>query len=307
MIKEEKIEFTTRWCKYSKYKIAKKDDKLYILPDEKSTPVTYDPFDYRNEILKDLLIIGKEATGNEVFKITDKNLTAEVQSKMENFQKLILDFVTNYGLLGNFRYLPEDYDFMDNEDIPVKLGYNKSTTAKEFEKRYFCFDKKIDWSKSMKRPDFDRHSGLDDYFKQTEGDRLDDIIFSKYYSESLAEIIIFAEDIYNLKRLICAYLYDDVSDDIKEMYGSSVDSNILKKTIISYGIENGQIKFKWNFKSLSATIETMLLLNETNGRTEVKLCKYCDNPFIAENIKAEYDTVACRNKANINKSRNKNK
>ncbi len=52
---------------------------------------------------------------------------------------------------------------------------------------------------------------------------------------------------------------------------------------------------------------TMLLLNETNGRNQVKLCKYCGKPFIAENIRAEYDTQQCRNKANIYKSRNKKK
>lgn len=59
--------------------------------------------------------------------------------------------------------------------------------------------------------------------------------------------------------------------------------------------------------SLSAIIETILLLNETNGKSEVRFCKHCHKPFIAENIKSEYDTVQCRNKENINRIRNKNK
>ena len=50
---------------------------------------------------------------------------------------------------------------------------------------------------------------------------------------------------------------------------------------------------------------TDLLLNETSGRTEVKLSKHCGKPFIAENIKSEYDTIQCRNRENINKSRQK--
>jgi hypothetical protein len=307
MIKEEKIEFTTRWCRYSKYRIEEKENKLYILPDENSKPITYDPFDFRNEILRDLLVIGKEAMDRGLFKMNDRNLTAEVQSKMGSFQKLVINFVTNYGLLGNFRYLPADYDFMDNEDIPVKLGYNKIATAKEFEKRYFIFDKKIDWSKSMDANDFTRNSGFDADFNQIEGDRLNDIIFSKNYAETLAEIIMFAEEIYDLKYLISAYLYDDASEDIKDVYKSSIEAKSLEKSIISYGIKNNQIQFEWKFMSLSAAIDTMLLLNETNDRKEVKLCKYCGNPFIAENIKSEYDTLSCRNKANINKSRNKKK
>ena len=305
MIKEERIEFTAKWCKYSKYIIEKNNDKYYILPDKNAKPSTYDPFEVRNQILKDLLVIGKESVGNEIFKLGNKELSTEAQSKMEKFQKLVLEFVNNYGLLGTFRYLPENYDFMDNADIPVVLGYNKVMTAKEFEKSYFWADTKMDWSKTMRANDYQRNAGLDDYFKQTEGDRLDDIIFSKNYAETISEIIDFAISIYNRKLVICAYLYDDVPDDIKEVYESSITSNTLKKTNISYGIENGQIKFKWNFMSLCAILETILLLNETGGRTEVKLCKYCGKPFIAENIKAEYDTIQCRNRENINKSRKK--
>jgi hypothetical protein len=305
MIREEKIEFTAKWCKYSKYIIEKKDDKYYILPDNNAKPSIYDPFEIRNQILKDLLVIGKESVGNEIFKLGNKEVTIEAQSKIEKFQNLVLEFVSNYGLLGNFRYLPENYEFMDNGEIPVNLGYNTSISALEFEKKYFWKDSKIDWKATMKSNDYHRNTGFNDKFEQTEGDRLNDIIFSKNYAETISEIIDFATNIYNTKLLICAYLYDDVPEDVKEVYRDSITSHGLKKSTISYGVENGQIKFKWNFMSLSEIIETILLLNETSGRTEVKLCKHCGKPFIAENIKAEYDTIQCRNRENINKSRQK--
>ena len=307
MIREEKIEFTTKWCKYDKYILEKKDEKYYILPDKNAKPSTYDPFEVRNQILKDLLVIGKESTDNEMSKIANKDVSVEAQSKMEKFQNLVLEFVKNYGLLGNFRYLPENYDFMDNGEIPVNLGYNTSMSALDFEKKYFWKDSKMDWSRTMKANDYHRNTGFDDDFKQTEGDRLDDIIFSKNYAETISEIINFATIIYNKKLLICAYLYDDVSEDIRELYQDSITVDSLKKPNISYMAEDGQIKFKWNFMSLSEIIETILLLNETSGRTEVKLCKHCGKPFIAENIKAEYDTIQCRNRENLNKSRQKKK
>lgn len=305
MIREEKIEFTAKWCKYSKYIIEKKDDKYYILPDKNAKPSTYDPFEVKNQILKDLLVIGKESTENEMSKIGNKDVSVEAQSKMEKFQNLVLEFVSNYGLLGNFRYLPENYEFMDNGDIPVDLGYNTSISALEFEKKYFWKDSNMDWSSTMKANDYHRNTGLNDDFEQIEGDRLSDVIFSKNYAETIAEIINFATIIYNKKLLICAYLYDDVSEDIRQVYQESITGDSLKKPNISYSAEDGQIKFKWNFMSLSEIIETILLLNETSGRTEVKLCKHCGKPFIAENIKAEYDTIQCRNRENINKSRQK--
>lgn len=305
MIREEKIEFTTKWCKYSKYIIEKKDDKFYIFPDKNAKPSTYDPFEVKNQILKDLLVIGKESVDNEMFKLGNKEVSIEALSKMEKFQNLVHEFVNNYGLLGNFRYLPENYEFMDNGEIPVNLGYNNSISALEFEKKYFWKDSEIDWSNTMDSNDYHRNTGLDEYFKQTEGDRLDDITFSKNYAETISEIINFATIIYNRKLLICAYLYDDVSEDIRQVYQDSITGNSLKKPNISYSAEDGQIKFKWKFMSLSEIIETILLLNETSGRTEVKLCKHCGKPFIAENIKAEYDTIQCRNRENINKNRQK--
>lgn len=305
MIKEEKIEFTAKWCKYDKYIIEKNDEKYYILPDKNAKPSTYDPFEVKNQILKDLLAIGKESVENEMYKIGNREVSIEAQSKMEKFQNLVLEFVTNYGLLGNFRYLPESYDFMDNGELPVKFGFNTSLSALEFEKRYFWKDSKMDWSRTMKADDYHRNTGLDDYFKQSEGDRLDDIIFSKNYAETIAEIIDFAVNIYNRKLLICAYLYDDVSEDIREVYQSSITNSRLKMPSIAYSAENRQIRFKWNFMSLSEIVETILLLNETSGRTEVKLCKHCGKPFIAENIKAEYDSIQCRNRENINRSRQK--
>lgn len=305
MIREEKIEFTAKWCKYDKYIIEKKDDKYYILPDKNAKASTYDPFEVKNQMLKDLLVIGKESVGNEMFKLGNKEVTIEAQSKMEKFQNLVLEFVSNYGLLGNFRYLPENYEFMDNGEIPVNLGYNTSISALEFEKKYFWKDSKIDWAETMKSDDYHRNTGLDSSFKQTEGNRLNDIVFSKNYAETIAEIIDFATIIYNRKLLICAYLYDDVSEDIKQVYQESISGNSLKKPNISYSAENGQIKFKWNFMSLSEIIETILLLNETSGRTEVKLCKHCGKPFVAENIKSEYDTIQCRNRENLDKSRQK--
>lgn len=305
MIREEKIEFTAKWCKYDKYIIEKKDDKYYILPDKNAKASTYDPFEVKNQMLKDLLVIGKESVGNEMFKLGNKEVTIEAQSKMEKFQNLVLEFVSNYGLLGNFRYLPENYEFMDNGEIPVNLGYNTSISALEFEKKYFWKDSKIDWQATMKSDDYHRNTGLDSTFKQTEGNRLNDIVFSKNYAETIAEIIDFATIIYNRKLLICAYLYDDVSEDIKQVYQESISGNSLKRPNISYSAEDGQIKFKWNFMSLSEIIETILLLNETSGRTEVKLCKHCGKPFVAENIKAEYDTIQCRNRENLDKSRQK--
>ena len=63
----------------------------------------------------------------------------------------------------------------------------------------------------------------------------------------------------------------------------------------------------WDFNSLKQAMDTMLLLNETNERKTVKMCKHCGKAFSSQNIKAEYCSPQCRNQANVYKSRAKNK
>ena len=63
----------------------------------------------------------------------------------------------------------------------------------------------------------------------------------------------------------------------------------------------------WDFNSLKQAIDTILLLNETNERKTVKMCKHCGKVFSSQNLKAEYCSPQCRNQANVYKSRAKNK
>ncbi len=72
-----------------------------------------------------------------MFKLRNKEVSIEALSKIENFQKLVLEFVNKYGLLGNFRFLLESYEFMDNGELPANLGYNTSINALDFEKSIF--------------------------------------------------------------------------------------------------------------------------------------------------------------------------
>lgn len=304
MIKEEKIEFTARWCKYDKYKIVSYEDKAYIMPDEGAKPSTYDAFDFSNEMLKDILSIAKELSESKEIIYP---LKYEILSKDKHFQELTLDFVTKYGLLGMFRYLPESYDFMDDRKLPVRLKGSMTVNSEEFWLKYYCFEPCINCAEGFPEDiDYYKLCGFDHSFKQTEGDRLDDLVFAKKYAEPISELLYFASRIYDHKQLLIAF-YQETNEDIKEFYGDCINGSRIKTGEMGYRIQDNKIKFEWKFFSLASIIETMLLLNETNGRNEVKLCKYCGTPFIASNIKAEYDTPQCRNKANIYKSRNKNK
>ena len=306
MIKEERITFWAKWCKYDKYSIVKHDDKIYIIPDENAKPSTYNPFDVKEELLKDILMLGKESIDFDDRKISDWRMVAEIKSKMESYQKKVLNFVTKYGLLGNFRYFPEDINFIEKDKIELLRGFHSDIKETvNYEKLYFWADKKIDWNHKMNVDDFQRNCGLDNNFEQTEGDRLNDFIFSKFYSESISEILDFAEQMYRFMTTMYTYFNDDnLEDDIKQIYINDIEGNRVDRINCGYHIRDGKLEFKWDYFSLRAAIDAILLINQTNLRNEVRLCKYCQKPFIAENL---YDTPSCRNKANILKTRNRKK
>lgn len=44
-----------------------------------------------------------------------------------------------------------------------------------------------------------------------------------------------------------------------------------------------------------------------SDKNPIKMCKHCGNIFLSINPKAEYCSPKCRNKANVYKSRAKNK
>lgn len=74
-----------------------------------------------------------------------------------------------------------------------------------------------------------------------------------------------------------------------------------------FNLNDAKVALNWQLSSLKQAMEVLLGFNESNDRKELKMCKHCEKPFIVKNLKAEYDTISCRNIANVYKNREKNK
>ena len=68
-----------------------------------------------------------------------------------------------------------------------------------------------------------------------------------------------------------------------------------------------RISLQWVFNSLASALDTILLVKICDKNQPLRMCKHCGKLFIAENVRAEYDTPQCRNQANVYKSREKHK
>ena len=90
MKKNNEGKFKTFWFRYDSYEMKEIEEKNYITPKENSKVVMYDPFDFSDDILVDILNVGRFVEKNDI----------------ENAIKNIMEFVEKYGLLGELTYLP---------------------------------------------------------------------------------------------------------------------------------------------------------------------------------------------------------
>ena len=115
MKKNNEGNFRTFWFKYSAYDKVDLDEKYYITPKENSKVTMYDPFDVADNILVDILTIGLD------IKKTD----------MQSAEDRVMEFVHNYGLLGELTYAPINSNLVVQQK--VFLPSDNVVTEKEEE------------------------------------------------------------------------------------------------------------------------------------------------------------------------------
>ena len=300
MKKNNEGKFKTFWFRYDSYEMKEIEEKHYITPKENSKVVMYDPFDFSDDILVDILNVGRFVEKNDI----------------ENAIKNIMKFVENYGLLGELTYLPLNTDIVKQSKVYLPAGNlvsNRETLpADEYIELFLkCKKKQKVVIKKNAKGEILELSVENEMNPLAIIDRPAEyaVVFSRAYSECLVWIMHYARTLYlifeaieNYSKAQDAYTRQRYDTRIKEFNPSKIACKILMG-------ENKEDKpvIEWNFNSLKLAIDTMFALNETSERKTVKMCKHCGKPFSSENLKAEYCSPQCRNQANVYKSRAKNK
>lgn len=300
MKKNNEGKFKTFWFRYDSYEMKEIEEKHYITPKENSKVVMYDPFDFSDDILVDILNVGRFVEKNDI----------------ENAIKNIMKFVENYGLLGELTYLPLNTDIVKQSKVYLPAGNlvsNRETLpADEYIELFLkCKKKQKVVIKKNAKGEILELSVENEMNPLAIIDRPAEyaVVFSRAYSECLVWIMHYARTLYlifeaieNYSKAQDAYTRQRYDTRIKEFNPSKIACKILMG-------DNKEDKpvIEWNFNSLKLAIDTMFALNETSERKTVKMCKHCGKPFSSENLKAEYCSPQCRNQANVYKSRAKNR
>lgn len=300
MRKDNEENFRTFWFRYDGYEIKEIDEKHYITPKENSKIIMYDPFDLADNILVDILMIGRCVENNDI----------------EESNKKIMEFVEKYGLLGELTYLPLNTDIVKQNKVYLPSGNlvsEKETlpTDEYIELFLKCKKKQKVVMKKNARGEISDLSVENEMNPLAIIDRPAEyaVVFSRAYSECLVWIMHYARTLYltfeaieNYSKVQDAYTKQIYDARIKEFNPSKIACKIL----MGKNKEDKPV-LEWNFNSLKLAIDTMFALNETTERKTVKMCKHCGKPFASQNLKAEYCSPQCRNQANVYKSRAKNK
>jgi len=292
--------FRTFWFKYTDYELRRVDNITYITPTESSKVEMYDPFDVADNILVDILTIGKE--------INENNL--------ELCEERIMTFVKKYGLLGELTYLPLNTNIVAESKVYLPSGNlvtNKEImpTGEYIELFLKCKKRQKVTIEKNTNGEILKLSIENEANPLMAIDRPAEyaVVFSKAYSEAFAWIMYYARTLYRTFDAIENYtkVEDDYTKRFYDMHIREFNPSKISCRVLTGNNKEDQPVLEWTFNSLKLAIDTMLALNETTERKTVKMCKHCKKPFASENLKSEYCSPQCRNQANVYKSRAKNK
>lgn len=278
--------------KFAKYEIKEIGKTKYIVPDSinkkhsSGAPLIDIEKDFEESILIDLLNIGKLAFYNET-----------------DIEKSVLDFVNKYSTLGLINDLPlNKYFFLDDKIVLKEYNYigNSDLTTVVDRKKYFklffptCDDSQIkelinDAIKLAETPAMEKYM-LSDVNKLLAGSNL--------YCEPLDMFIQYAKYLYSLLNNITNEDNYNIDELLKQFEINNVKISLSRKETLVVEFQITCLKQYIDYYFAKTVAKDINLL---------KICKFCNKAFLAVNPKAEYDTPQCKNKANVYKSRAKNK
>ena len=278
--------------KFAKYDIKEIGKKKYIVPDSinkkhsSGASLIDIEKDFEESILIDLLNIGKLAFYNE-----------------NDIEKSVLDFVNKYSTLGLINDLPlNKYFFLDDKIVLKDYNYigNSDLTTVVDRKKYFklffptCDDSQIkelinEVTKLAETPAMEKYI-LSDINKLLAGSNL--------YCEPLDMFIQYAKYLYSLLNNISNENNYNIDELLKQFEINNIKMSLSRKETLCVEFQITCLKQYIDYYFAKTVAKDVNLL---------KICRFCNKAFLAVNPKAEYDTPQCKNKANVYKSRAKNK
>ena len=220
----------------------------------------------------------------------------------EDLETKVLEFVNNYSILGLMNDFPVNKYYFSNDNVILKeynyIGNSDFTNSINLVEYFQIFFPKCTFTEITdlieKAEKIAETSAMQKYIDE---DLNKLIINSSAYSEPLDMFIQYATYLYNL--------LDSMVNDKTTIYDNLRQFEV--NHLLLHFEENKTISVNVPITYLKQFIDYSFIKIVSKEVNLLKICKFCNKAFIANNPKAEYDTPKCKNKANVYKNRAKNK
>ena len=288
---------SSNWVRYNEYEWKTAEDgTLYLTPAKTAQPSIYDPLGEYQRIVLDAINIGR---------MESQGCTAQ------EIQKAIQQFAVKYGLLGLMTALPTTPDFMDYEAVYLPKNHfirEESMPTKDYLDLFFPFDK----------PDVVKH-GIESMWDiqndrvmvalaMTMSDRpmAVNMSFQREYAERYEWIKQQFTDL-SFTYLTSVLYYEDYDKMPPEQrqlmqQGMQAFGGIAPTYRITL-LDKPTIV--WDFHSLMLGVQMMFSFMLTDSEKPIRICRHCQQAFVANRPSAVFCSPQCKNKYNVYKSRKK--
>lgn len=290
---------SSNWVRYDKYEWKEDiEGALYITPSPDAKMSLYNPLKDSEQMVLKAVNLG--------LMCMDKNNT------QEQLQNAIMDFVTDYGLLGFMTALPTTPDFITYHAVYLPKNHfikEESMTTEKYLSYFFPFDK-IDFVKKGMESSWNTDNVQMMALIMTMKNKPQAVImsFQKEYAERYDWLVtLFKDWAFTFMSSFLYYQDFDMLDDMqKQLYrqGMTAFGGIAP----TYHIElRERPTIVWDFHSLLLGVQMMFSFMLTDEKSSLKVCKHCGKAFVASRPNSVFCSSKCKNQYNVYKSRAKDK
>lgn len=263
--------------KYSEYVIKEIEERKYIFPSDNAQIQESNINEKVTDVLIELLDIGKSVYFNEI-----------------DIEGQVMNFVSKYGLFGFINYFPvNELYFLDNEIVLKEDKMIDEYMVKSDIVSYI----RIFMPNLLNQDIVDKIVTAKENIKAnriTENSKMlinMNFAYSHDYGETIEMITKYAKQLY---------------EDLMKIQNEDTNDLNVMDFVTLFESKNGK-ELVLKYETLKEAMDAVFVSEVMAEVRKLKICRYCNNPFIAVNPKAEYDTPACKNKANVYKFRSKEK
>lgn len=289
---------SSNWVRYDKYE-WKKDGfgTSYITPADDAKPSIYNPIKDYEKLVLTAINIGTSAMN---------------KASEQELKDAIMDFVSNYGMLGIMTALPTTPDFTTYEAVYLPKNHfikEESISTEKYMSYFFPFDK-LDFRKKGVESSWRTDSVEMIALIMTMKNKPQAVMmsFQKEYAERYDWLVeVFRDWAFTFFSSFLYYQdYERLNESERNLYrmGMAAFGGVAP----TYHIElREHPTIIWNFNSLLLCVQMMFSFMLTDESSSLKVCKHCGKAFVATRSNMEFCSPQCKNQYNVYKSRAKKK